>query len=334
MKLYLIQKKKGRLYTSEACAKAAAGITLEHDPSGRPVAIDGPFVSVSDTKHWWSLLTADSPCGLDLEETSRSLTAASVKKLHALEQQYLEGLQPLSSEWREEFLSIWVRKESYMKFCGEGLRMGLSKFSVLDAALDYAGCVQAKNYPAAFVSALDPGHGLAGAAALQAPEELESIEVCVYEGETEKEIMDEAADLLAGRAYLSADLQKKLRGKGYQAEEAEDAVNRLQELGYLDDEAFAKRFASDAARKGKGKLRIARELAQKGADASVSKAAIEAIASEEDQLSERERAMQEAQKMLRGVEKPDEKMLARIGRKLSALGYEPSVIWDVLGKLK
>ena len=44
--------------------------------------------------------------------------------------------------------------------------------------------------------------------------------------------------------------------------------------------------------------------------------------------------MQEAQKMLRGVEKPDEKMLARIGRKLSALGYEPSVIWDVLGKLK
>ncbi|MBR3718926.1 MAG: 4'-phosphopantetheinyl transferase superfamily protein, partial [Firmicutes bacterium] len=143
MKLYLIQKKKGRLYTSEACAKAAAVITLEHDPSGRPVAIDGPFVSVSDTKHWWGPLTADSPCGLDLEETSRSLTAASVKKLHALEQQYLEGLQPLSSEWREEFLSIWVRKESYMKFCGEGLRMGLSKFSVLDAALDYAGCVQA-----------------------------------------------------------------------------------------------------------------------------------------------------------------------------------------------
>ncbi|MBO5518499.1 MAG: RecX family transcriptional regulator [Firmicutes bacterium] len=334
MKLYLIKKKKDRKYSSEACAKAAAGVTLEHDVSGRPVAIGGPFVSVSDTKNWWALLTADSPCGLDLEEGGRSLTAASAKKLHALEQQYLAGLEPLSSEWREEFLSIWVRKEAYMKFCGEGLRMGLAKFSVLDADLNYAKTVQAKNYPAAQVGSIDPGRGLYAAVALETPEVLESVELCPYEGQTEREIMDEAADLLAGRAYLSGDLQKKLRTKGYDAEETAETIDRLQELGYLDDEAYAKSFASDAARKGKGKLRIARELAQKGADAATAKAAIEAVSEEEDQLSERERAMEAAQKMLRGAEKPDEKMLARIGRRLSSLGYEPSVIWDVLGKLK
>ena len=334
MKLYLIKKKKGRKYTSEACAKAVAGVTLEHDASGRPVAIDGPFVSVSDTKNWWALLTADSPCGLDLEEGSRTLSAVTAKKLHAAEQQYLAGLEPLSSEWRQEFLSIWVRKEAYMKYCGEGLRMGLSKFSVLDADLEYAKTVQAKNYPAAHMTSLEPGHGLYAAAALGSPEDLESIEICAYEGETEKEILDEAADLLAGRAYMSGDLQKKLRAKGYGAEETEDAVTRLQELGYLDDEAYAKSFASDAARKGKGKLRIARELAQKGADSATAKAAIEAAAEEEDLLSERERAMEAAQKMLRGSQDIDEKMLARIGRRLSSLGYEPSVIWDVLGKLK
>ena len=44
--------------------------------------------------------------------------------------------------------------------------------------------------------------------------------------------------------------------------------------------------------------------------------------------------MEAARKILRGQEKPDEKTLARIGRRLSSLGYEPSVIWDVLGKLK
>ncbi len=334
MKLYLIRKRKGRKYTSEACAKAAAGVTLEHDASGRPVAIDGPFVSVSDTKNWWALLTADSPCGLDLEEGSRTLSAVTAKKLHAAEQQYLAGLEPLSSEWREEFLAIWVRKEAYMKYCGEGLRMGLAKFSVLDADLNYAKTVQAKNYPAAFVCALDPGHGLYAAAALESMEDLESVEVCPYEGESEKEIMDEAADLLAGRAYMSGDLQKRLRAKGYDAEETAETIDRLQELGYLDDEAYAKSFASDAARKGKGRLRIARELAQKGADAATAKAAIEAAAEEEDQLSERERAMEAARKILRGQEKPDEKTLARIGRRLSSLGYEPSVIWDVLGKLK
>ena len=315
MKLYLIKKKKGRTYTSEACAKAVAGVTLEHDASGRPVAIDGPFVSVSDTKNWWSLLTADSPCGLDLEEGSRTLSAVTAKKLHAAEQQYLAGLEPLSSEWRQEFLSIWVRKEAYMKYCGEGLRMGLSKFSVLDADLEYAKTVQAKNYPAAHMTSLEPGHGLYAAAALGSPEDLESIEICAYEGETEKEILDEAADLLAGRAYMSGDLQKKLRAKGYGAEETADAVTRLQELGYLDDEAYAKSF-------------------EKGADSATAKAAIEAAAEEEDLLSERERAMEAAQKMLRGSQDIDEKTLARIGRRLSSLGYEPSVIWDVLGKLK
>ena len=260
--------------------------------------------------------------------------AVTAKKLHAAEQQYLAGLEPLSSEWRQEFLSIWVRKEAYMKYCGEGLRMGLSKFSVLDADLEYAKTVQAKNYPAAHMTSLEPGHGLYAAAALGSPEDLESIEICAYEGETEKEILDEAADLLAGRAYMSGDLQKKLRAKGYGAEETADAVTRLQELGYLDDEAYAKSFASDAARKGKGKLRIARELAQKGADSATAKAAIEAAAEEEDLLSERERAMEAAQKMLRGSQDIDEKTLARIGRRLSSLGYEPSVIWDVLGKLK
>ena len=43
--------------------------------------------------------------------------------------------------------------------------------------------------------------------------------------------------------------------------------------------------------------------------------------------------MAEARKMLPGGP-PDEKTLARVGRRLSAYGYEPSVIWDVLGKLR
>ena len=113
MKIYVIRKKKGRKYTSPACAKAAAGIALEYEESGRPVAVseDGAplCISVSDTKNWWAMLTADSPCGLDVEENSRNLSAATAKKLHPLEQQYLGGLEPLSSEWRAEFLAIWVR---------------------------------------------------------------------------------------------------------------------------------------------------------------------------------------------------------------------------------
>ena len=336
MKLVLIRKKKGRRYTSEDCAREAAGVTLAHDPAGRPYAEapEGLFVSVSDTKNWWGMLTASTPCGLDLEENSRNLTAATAKKLHPLEQQYLEGLQPLSREWKAEFLSIWVRKEAYVKYCGEGLRMGLAKFSVLDEALEYAPRVQAKDRPEGYVFSLDAAPELTAAAVLQKPEELESVELCSYAGAAEKDVLDEAADLLTARSYFRKDLEKKLQAKGYSREEAEDAAARLQELGYLDDEAFAKDLAAEAARKGKGKLRIQRELSQKGADAQSAKAALEAVQADEEQLSERERAMEEAQKLLRGTEHPDEKTLARVGRRLSALGYEPSVIWDVLGKLR
>ena len=145
---------------------------------------------------------------------------------------------------------------------------------------------------------------------------------------------NKAAALLSFRGRSVRETENALRRGGFDDESVEETLASFQELGYLDDEAYAKSFASDAARKGKGKLRIARELAQKGADSATAKAAIEAAAEEEDLLSERERAMEAAQKMLRGSQDIDEKTLARIGRRLSSLGYEPSVIWDVLGKLK
>ena len=335
MKIYCVKKKKGRKYASVQLAREAAGISLDHDPLGRPMDADGAcHLSISDTKGWWVMLTADSPCGLDIEEKSRGISEAVVKKLHPLEQQYLSGLSAGSSEWREEFLQIWVRKEAYMKFCGEGLSLGLSKFSVLDEALSYAPLTQAKNHPQACLMPVDLGNGLACAAALQQSEELEDVVFTASEGETEKSALDEAAELLAGRGYLSGELEKKLKSKGHDAKETAQAVERLQELGYVDDEAYARRYAADAAAKGKGKLRIARELQQKGARGDVAKEALQALASDEDQLSERERAMQAAERMLSPGQKPAEKDLARIGRRLAALGYEPSVIWDVLGKLK
>ena len=338
MKIYVLYKKKNRKYDSKACAKAVADVILEYEPSGRPVALqeewEAPlFVSVSDTKNRWAMLTADRPCGLDLEENSRNLSVTTTKKLHPLEQQYLSGLEPLSSEWRAEFLNIWVRKEAYMKYCGEGLRMGLDKFSVLDEKLEYAALVCAKNRPAAYISSVDVLPGLTAAVACEVPFDAPEIIECEYTGESEKNVMDEAAELLTARSLTKAELSKKLKAQGFDSPEIEEASERLEELGYVDDTSYAARYAADAARKGRGKLRIARELTQKGLDAQSAKEAIEALAAEEDVLSERERAMAEAQKMLRG-EQPDEKMLARVGRRLSAYGYEPSVIWDVLGKLR
>ena len=337
MKIYVIRKKKGRIYTSKACAKAAAGIDLEYEENGRPAAAGKEaspvHVSVSDTKNWWAMLAADAPCGLDLEENNRNLSAAAVKKLHPLEQQYLDGLEPLSGEWRGEFLSIWVRKEAYMKYCGEGLRMGLAKFSVLDERLEYAQKIAAKDHPAAYVASAEILPQLTCAIACETPVEAPEVMFCEYAGENDRNVLDEAAELLTARSLTKAELARKLKGRGFESPEVEAAAQRMKELGYVDDGAYAKRFAADAARKGKGRLRIARELSQKGLDAQSAQEALEALSGDENILSERERAMAEAEKMLRG-ERPDEKTLARIGRRLSALGYEPSIIWDIIDKIR
>ncbi|MCR4804458.1 MAG: 4'-phosphopantetheinyl transferase superfamily protein, partial [Clostridia bacterium] len=184
MKIYCVKKKKGRKYTSVQLAREAAGISLDHDPSGRPVDAEGScHLSISDTKNWWVMLVCSSPCGLDIEEKSRSISEAVVKKLHPLEQQYLNALSEGSSEWREEFLQIWVRKEAYMKFCGEGLSLGLVRFCVLDEELAYAAVTQAKNHPQASLVPVDLGNGLACAAALQQSEELEDVVFTASEGE-------------------------------------------------------------------------------------------------------------------------------------------------------
>ena len=73
---------------------------------------------------------------------------------------------------------------------------------------------------------------------------------------------------------------------------------------------------------------------KKGTDSKTAKAALEELAEDEDVLSERERAMEQAQKMLKPGTVLDEKMLNRIGRKLASLGYEAGVVYDVLGKLR
>ena len=95
--------------------------SLTHDGDGAPRLSCGMGISVSDTKNYWCCALTEGAVGLDIEE-NRNVKAVMVKRLHPLEQQYLSGLEPEGREWTEEFLTIWTRKESYMKFC-ESLMM-------------------------------------------------------------------------------------------------------------------------------------------------------------------------------------------------------------------
>jgi regulatory protein len=86
------------------------------------------------------------------------------------------------------------------------------------------------------------------------------------EDETKKAITA-ALNLIAYRPRAAGELRTKLREKGYSPEAIDAAVNRMQELNYLDDEAFAERWiASRQQTRPRSERMLKQELAQKGID--------------------------------------------------------------------
>ena len=77
-----------------------------------------------------------------------------------------------------------------------------------------------------------------------------------------------AEELLNRRDYSSSELATKLREAGYHPSVADEIVARFVEVGLLDDGRFAELFARSKAAAGWGRIKIERELARRGVDAT------------------------------------------------------------------
>jgi regulatory protein len=74
----------------------------------------------------------------------------------------------------------------------------------------------------------------------------------------------------------TAQLRERLVKKGAGPEDIERVLTKLEELRYLDDAGFAEAFVNSRKRK-KGRLAIARELAQKGITGELREAALAGV---------------------------------------------------------
>lgn len=352
MKIYYARKQKGRRCSSKILIEAALALEgLEylhpnHLDSGAPVLLTEQglpaqlSVSVTDTRNYIFTAISDAPLGIDAEEKGRQVRPSSLKALHKLEQTYLQGLETGSSEWTEEFLRIWTAKESYSKLCGAGLRMGFSTFSVVDSEGSYLKRIQKNGYPEGFVHYAEGPGGSYFAVCSQAEDDLAEFEKLDCQFPMEESVIEAAAKLLDSRAYSKKGLAEKLAEKGYSKEEAEKTALSFAERGYIDDESYALALAQRLSSKGSGKRKILTELEKKGFSSETARNAVQAV--NEDGPSEKEKAMEAALRIWDPAmhtdeegrpARPDEKTMARIARKLSALGYESSIIWDILNKL-
>ena len=96
----------------------------------------------------------------------------------------------------------------------------------------------------------------------------------------------------------------------------------------MDDSDYCLRYFDYAFAKGRGILRIKRELEEKGVDSQTIQIALEDYEPEE---SEFDRAAEQAEKIVQGKE-IDDRLLAKIGRRLGSMGYASHVIYQVIGK--
>jgi regulatory protein len=73
-----------------------------------------------------------------------------------------------------------------------------------------------------------------------------------------------ALKVLGGRAHSSGELRQKLRQRAQRSEDADNALIRLKELGYLDDRKFAEGFAAARLSGDKfGRTRVIQDLRQR-----------------------------------------------------------------------
>ena len=86
------------------------------------------------------------------------------------------------------------------------------------------------------------------------------------EAERYYRVRSRGANIASSRMLSKKELTDRLARRGATEEEAADTADWLEELGALDDAAYAAAVARHYSRMGYGKLRVRQELARRGID--------------------------------------------------------------------
>lgn len=133
--------------------------------------------------------------------------------------------------------------------------------------------------------------------------------------------MDRAVRLLARRPYSTAELRRHLASKEIAAPVIDEALNRLEGLGYVDDYAFARYWVENRERfRPRGPRALRYELRQKGVAASV----IEAVLNEVDPEESAYQAAQGRLARLHGQTRRE--FRAALGAFLTRRGFSYEVV--------
>ena len=138
---------------------------------------------------------------------------------------------------------------------------------------------------------------------------------------------------LLGRRELSVhQLRSRLVDREHTPEEVDEAVAKLLENGALDDRRVARAYARTASKiKGRGRLRVTRELQALGISREIIAEAVADVFADLDERALIDRAIQ---KKLRGGKKPTTMQeRARLYQFLMRQGFTPAAVSTALRRV-
>ena len=144
--------------------------------------------------------------------------------------------------------------------------------------------------------------------------------------------LQKAYRLLSMRPHSEKELEKKLREKGFPAVVIKEALEKLHDLKYLNDESFAIGWARDlAVNKLRGNRKIINSLREKGVSPQLIDGAI-ALARLEISEEEAIAVLVRKKAVKRKATAFDIKEKQRIFQNLMGRGFPPGLILNKLGK--
>jgi len=141
-------------------------------------------------------------------------------------------------------------------------------------------------------------------------------------------------DQLTGRARSRKELSDKLRSKDVPEDLATRVLDRFEEVGLVDDEAFARSWvAGRQSAKGLARRALAQELRRKGVDDEVAREALDELEPEQEEQAARTLV----RKKLRSLSRVDDvtatrRLVGMLARKGYGSGMAFAVVRDELSR--
>jgi regulatory protein len=136
---------------------------------------------------------------------------------------------------------------------------------------------------------------------------------------------DRAVRLLARRPYSTTEIRRHLESKAIAPPVVDEALARLEQLGYVDDRAFVEYWVENRERfNPRGPRALAYELRQKGIPSGL----IDEVLAEVDSHDSAYRAAQEKARRWRGLSRAD--FYQKLGAFLTRRGFDYSLAREVI----